>query len=262
METFRTWWVRLALLIALLLPVYFLAASLGTKFGYLDWTVGFGQMTFVWGPRVLLGAAGLAFIALLLVMFIPPRKGFRAALVALIIPLLGLGYGMYVRNAAASIPPIHDISTDLDNPPAFSEAVVRARAAVESVNDLDLLNKFTREGRPFTELQRENYADIAPVTTTLDPVRAFNVALDLAREQGWTIGEVNMAAGAFEATDQTFWYGFTDDIAVRVRLEGADTRIDVRSVSRVGRSDLGANAARLRPYLQELRARLETASAE
>jgi uncharacterized protein (DUF1499 family) len=262
METFRNWWVRGALAVSLLLPVYFLVASLGTKFGYLDWTVGFGQMTFVWGPRVLLGAAAFAFIALLLVMFIPPRKGLRAALIALVIPLIGLGYGMYVRSTAADVPPIHDISTDLDNPPAFSEAVVRARAAVEGVNDLDLLNKFTREGRPFTELQREHYADITPVTTTQDPSRAFDVALDLAREQGWTIGETSADAGSIEATDTTFWYGFTDDIAIRVRPEGAGARVDVRSVSRVGRSDLGANAKRLRPFLQALRARLETAPAE
>lgn len=262
METFRTWWVRLALAVSLLLPVYFLAASLGTKFGYLDWTVGFVQMTFLWGPRLLLGAAALALIGVLLALFIPPRKGLRAALIALVIPLIGIGYGAYVRNAAADIPPIHDISTDLDNPPAFSEAVVRARAAVEGVNDLDLLNKFTREGRQFTELQRENYGDIAPVVTTLDPARAFDIALGLAREQGWTIGDTNAVTGAIEATDRTFWYGFTDDIAVRVRPDGVGARVDVRSVSRVGRSDLGANARRLRPYLQELRARLEAAPGE
>jgi uncharacterized protein (DUF1499 family) len=259
METLRTWWVRLALAVSLLLPVYFLVASLGTKFGYLDWTMGFAQMTFVWGPRVLFGAAALALIALLLVMFIPPRKGLSAALIALVIPLLGLGYGMYIRNAAADIPPIHDISTDLDNPPAFSEAIVRARAEIEGGNDLDLLNKTTGEGRFFTDLQRDRYADIAPVVAMVDPARAFNAALDLAREDGWTIGEVNAAAGSFEATDRTFWYGFTDDIAVRVRPEGAGARVDVRSVSRVGRSDLGANAARLRPYLQELSTRLDAA---
>jgi uncharacterized protein (DUF1499 family) len=64
-------------------------------------------------------------------------------------------------------------------------------------------------------------------------------------------------AGIIEATDSTFWYGFTDDIVIRVRAEGTGARVDVRSVSRVGRSDLGANAARMRPYLASLRAALE-----
>lgn len=259
METLRNWWVRVALVASLLLPVYFLVAALGTKFGYLDWTVGFVEMTVTWGTRLIMGAAALALIGVLLALFISPRKGVIAALIALAIPLAGIGYGMYVRQAAESIPPIHDISTDLDNPPAFSQAVVRARAAVRGGNDLDLLHKHTREGRAFTELQRQHYPEITPVTTALDPARTFDIALDLARERGWAIGETNADTGSIEATDRTFWFGFTDDIAIRVRPEGGGARVDVRSVSRVGRSDLGANAKRIGPYLQELRARLEAA---
>jgi uncharacterized protein (DUF1499 family) len=260
MEAFRKWIVRGALVLSLLVPIYFLVAALGTKFGYFDWRVGFGELTFAWGPRVLLGTAGLGLIALLLALLVPPRRGIGLALVALAIPLLGLGYAAYVRSAAQDIPPIHDISTDLDNPPAFSEAVVRARAAVPDSNDLDLLNKHTRDGQSFAELQRQHYGDIAPVTTGLDPSRTFDIALDLAREKGWRIGRADSATGAIEATDRTFWYGFTDDIAIRVRPEGTGARVDVRSVSRVGRSDLGANAKRIGPYLQELRTRLDNAA--
>jgi uncharacterized protein (DUF1499 family) len=257
METFRDWLVRGALAASLLVPVYFLVAALGTRFGYFEWTVGFGQLTFVWGPRVLMGAAALAFLALLLALLVPPRKGAGLALAALAIPLLGLGYAAYVRNAAQSIPPIHDISTDLDNPPAFSESVLRARAAVSNSNHLDLLNKRTQDGRSFAELQRQHYPDIEPVMTTLAPDRAYDIALELAREHGWSIGETNADTGVIEAAATTFWYGFTDDIAIRVRPQGMGARVDVRSVSRVGRSDLGANAERLRPYLTELRTQLE-----
>jgi len=261
METVRDWWVRAALIVSLLLPVYFLAAALGTKFGYLDWTIGFVEMTFRWGPRLLLGAAALALVGVLLALFISPRRGIVAGLIALAIPLAGIGYGMYVRNAAAGIPPIHDISTDLADPPGFSEAIVSARAAVTGGNDLDLPNKRTQDGRAFTDLQRESYPEIGPVTSRLDPQRTYDIALEAAREQGWTIGATNADTGSIEATDSTFWYGFTDDIAVRVRPEGSGARVDVRSVSRVGRSDLGANAARVEPYLQVLRARLESAQA-
>jgi uncharacterized protein (DUF1499 family) len=259
MDKIRDIWVRAALVLSLLVPLYFLFAALGTKFGLLDWTVGFGAMTYQWGSRILMGVGAFALIAVLLALFVPPRRGIVTALMALIIPAAGIGYGMYVRNAAADIPPIHDISTDLIDPPAFSEGVVEARAAVTRANDLDLLNKRTGDGRAFTELQSEAYPDIAAVATGLDPTRAFDIALALAREQNWRIGRVAPEAGVIEATAETFWFGFIDDIAIRVRPDGTGARIDMRSVSRVGRSDIGANAARMRPYLQELRRRIEEA---
>lgn len=257
MEKFRDVWVRAALIVSLLTPVYFLVAALGAKFGLFDWTVGFIDLTVTWGAQRLLPAAAVfAFLGLLLAAFITPRRGVLAALAALAIPAAGLGYAMHVRNAAADIPPIHDISTDLLDPPTFSQAVVTARAAVPRANDLDLANKRTGDGRAFIDLQREAYADIAPAPTGLDPARAFDIALALAREQDWRIGRVDAEAGVIEATAESFWFGFIDDIVVRVRPDGTGARIDMRSVSRVGRSDLGANAARMRPYLAELRRRL------
>lgn len=260
MERFRDLWVRAALIASLLIPVYFLVAAFGTKFGLFPWTVGFVDLTINWGAQRILPAAGvLALIALLLAVFVQPRRGIVAALVALAIPAAALGYAFYVRNAAADIPPIHDISTDLMDPPAFSEPVVQARAQVPSSNDLDLLNKRTGDGRAFTALQQQAYGDIAAIPTGLEPSRAFDIALDLAREQGWTIGRADPQAGMIEATAESFWFGFIDDIAVRVRPDGAGARIDMRSVSRVGRSDLGANAARMRPYLEELRRRVAEA---
>lgn len=258
MATLRDFMVRLALIVSLLVPVYFLVAALGTKFGLLDWRIGFGLMTFQLGAFVLMGAAGLALIALLLALLASPRRGIVSGLLALLIPALGLGYAAYVRQQAQAIPPIHDISTDLVDPPAFSPAVIEARAAAPGVNDLDLLNKRTGDGRAFTELQQEAYADIAPVISTLPPDRAFDEALAAAQAQNWVIVRADAQAGVIEASDSTFWYGFTDDIVIRVRPEGEGSRIDMRSVSRVGRSDLGANAARMRPYLVDLRARLQS----
>jgi uncharacterized protein (DUF1499 family) len=256
MEGFRDLWVRVALGLALLLPAYFLVAALGTKFHLFPWTVGFGQMTFVWGPRIILAVAALAFIGLLIALFTQPRSGVPAALIALLIPLLALGYAFYVRQQASGVPPIHDISTDLADPPGFSQGVIDARAAVQDGNALDLLMKRTGDGRAFVELQRQAYADIAPINTTLPPDRAFDVALALVREQRWALGSADAQAGVIEATAESFWYGFIDDIVIRVRPDGAGARIDMRSVSRVGRSDLGVNAARMRPFLSDLRTRL------
>ncbi len=259
MTGFRDLWVRIALIVSLLTPAYFLVAALGTKYGLFPWTVGFVQMTFMWGARVLLGAGALALLGLVLALLVTPRRGIIAALVALIIPALGLGYGMYVRNSVADVPPIHDISTDLVEPPVFSAEVSDARAAVPSGNHLELLSKRTPDGTPFADLQQRAYPEIAPITTTLDPSRTFDIALSLAQEQDWVIGRTDAEAGAIEATDETFWFGFIDDIALRVRPAGDGARVDMRSVSRVGRSDLGVNAARMGPFLEELRRRLEAA---
>jgi len=259
MAAVRDFWVRAALVVSLLIPVYFLVAALGTRFGMLDWTVGFGTMTFKWGVLVLMGGAAFALVGLLMALLTPPRRGVGAALIALLIPLLGIGYGVYVMQTARTIAPIHDISTDLVDPPGFSEAVVRARAAVTDHNDLDLLAKRTRDGRAFIDLQRQAYPDIVPVPTGLDQHRAFDVALALARAQHWTMGAVDPQAGTIEATARSLWFGFTDDIAIRVRADGTGARIDMRSVSRVGGSDLGANARRMRPFLLQLRQRLQDA---
>jgi len=213
-------------------------------------------MTFMVGPLLVLGAAALAFLALVLSLLVPPRRGFVSAFLALAIPLVGIGYGAYVGNEAQSIPPIHDISTDVVDPPGFSQAVIEARARVPMSNDLDLLAKRTSDGRAFIDLQRETYADIQAIETTVTPGVAWQTALSLAQEQGWSVGYTDAEAGIIEATATTFWYGFTDDIVIRVRPEGERVLIDMRSVSRVGRSDLGANAARMRPYLNELSRRL------
>ncbi|MGH6950852.1 MAG: DUF1499 domain-containing protein [Vitreimonas sp.] len=258
MDSVRDFWVRAAVIVSLLIPVYFAAAALGTRFGLFDWTFGFVGLAVLWGTKVLLGGAAFAFVGLLLAWFVQPRQGVAAALLALLIPVAGLGYGYYLRTQAQQNP-IHDISTDLVDPPSFSGAVATARSRVTSGNDLDLLNKRLPDGRAYVEVQREIYPDIVSIPTGLDQARAFEIADTLAREQGWWVGTVNQPSGTIEATTRSLWFGFTDDIAIRVRADGSGARIDMRSTSRVGRSDLGANAARVRAYMTELRRRLEGA---
>ena len=245
MAGLRTFLTRAALILALLLPVYFLVAALGTRFGLLDWRIGFGVMTFRLGAPIILGVAVLALIALLLAIFVKPRAGWRSALVALLIPALGLGYGLYARARAQSIPPIHDISTDLANPPQFSPALLEARAASHAMNDVVSTPEVAAA-------QRAGYSDIQPIALTLAPQQAFDRALAAARALGWTITAENRDAGLIEANVRSFWYGFTDDIVVRVSAAPAGSVVDVRSVSRVGLSDLGANAARIRALRESL----------
>jgi len=84
------------------------------------------------------------------------------------------------------------------------------------------------------------------------PAQAFDRALQTAREMGWTVVDSNSGEGRIEATDTTFWFGFKDDIVIRITPADQGSRIDLRSVSRVGRSDVGTNAKRIRKYLKKL----------
>jgi uncharacterized protein (DUF1499 family) len=148
------------------------------------------------------------------------------------------------QQSARRLPPIHDITTDLENPPSF-EAMVPLRA--DAPNSLERPPDLAKQ-------QREGYPDLAPVTVSMPADQAFDRALVEAQEAGWRIVTADKASGRIEATDTTRWFGFQDDVVVRLTPWGAGTRVDVRSVSRVGRGDVGTNARRIRRYLQALQA--------
>lgn len=256
MSGFRDFLVRAAVVAALLVPVWFAAGALGTKFGLLDWRVGFGLMTLKLGLPILLGTAALGVLALLAALIVAPRRGRIAALLALLVPVAALGYAANVQRTAKALPPIHDISTDLADPPAFSETVVKARAAVPGGNSLE-------RKADLADQQKGAYPDLKSYVTDAPAADAFQVVLDTAQAQrGWTIGKVDAAAGVIEASTSSFWYGFTDDIVIRVRdlPDGSGSAVDMRSVSRVGISDLGANARRIRGFLDDLNTRMGEAA--
>jgi uncharacterized protein (DUF1499 family) len=102
--------------------------------------------------------------------------------------------------------------------------------------------------------QQRAYPDLEPLVLPLPPPQAFAKALAAARASGWQIVSADPGSGRIQAVATTFWFGFKDDVTVRVAPQGAGSRIDVRSRSRVGRGDAGANAARIRSYLKKLRA--------
>jgi len=100
--------------------------------------------------------------------------------------------------------------------------------------------------------QLQAYPDIKPKVLPVPPPEAVQKAIDAARSLGWQIAGSDTAAGRIEATDTTGWFGFKDDIVIRVRPQAQGSRIDVRSASRVGRSDVGKNAERIRDFLDKL----------
>ena len=170
------------------------------------------------------------------------RLGSALALVAVLIGAVTAGVPYEWQRRAQSAPPIHDITTDLDNPPQFKD-VIALRA--EAPNSLD-------RGPALAKLQRDGYPDLMPLTVPSAPGDAFTRALAVAQEMGWEIVSADQSGGRIEATDTTRWFGFKDDVVVRLTPWGAGTRVDVRSVSRVGGSDSGTNARRIEAFLERL----------
>jgi uncharacterized protein (DUF1499 family) len=142
-----------------------------------------------------------------------------AAVVACVAVAAGPGIG---------VPAINDITTDPSDPPVFADP---ARSY---------------PGEEFARAQRAAYPDLAPIRFEGTPDAAFAAALAAAGRLGWEIVRQDAEEGTFEATDTTVVFRFVDDVAVRVRPDGGGAKIDVRSKSRDGKGDLGANAARIR----------------
>jgi uncharacterized protein (DUF1499 family) len=236
----------LAVGLALALTILAMLAGLGSRWGWWHFSTGFSILR---GP-VQYGLYLLLAVALVALIHSRPesgRRGFPFAAIAAVLPLFVLGYLIQWQDRAQAAPPIHDISTDTRNPPEFvAIAPLRANAA----------NPVEYAGAEAAVQQREAYPDIQPLVLEMPLENAFDIALAAARDMGWEIVAVDAAARRIEATDRTFWFGFEDDVVIRLTpLEGR-TVLDVRSKSRIGRGDVGTNARRIRSYVDRVRARV------
>lgn len=240
-----TLWVhRLAyvgLALALLCVLAAMLSGFGHRFGW--WHYRFAFSILRSAAYVALAIAG---ISLALAAMAAWQRDWSAFALALLAVAMALGTAAvpwnYLRVARA-VPPIHDISTDTQDPPRFV-AVLALRASAPNGPEY--------AGAMVAEQQRRAYPDIVSLQSSVPPARIFPFVETVARSLGWEVVAVNPEEGRLEATDTTLWYGFKDDIVVRVGPQRGGSRVDVRSVSRVGRSDLGVNAARIRAFLQEL----------
>lgn len=241
----RGWgWLRLLTAIALATSLVAASAVALAGYGY-RW----GWWALSDGFRLLLdafyfGCAGLVLGLLLgILCLILRRRGL--ATVALLAVLIGGGalvLPVTMRLQAESAPRIHDITTDFVTPPAF--------VALQKMRD-GLPNGSAYGGSIVADQQRSGYPDIAPVLLKLPPDQAMKKSLEVAQAMGWQI--VARDAAQFEATATTPWFGFKDDIVIRVQPDVAGSRIDVRSASRIGTSDLGTNARRVRETIERLK---------
>jgi uncharacterized protein (DUF1499 family) len=230
---------RFTLTVAAVAALLLLGAGPGVRLGAWEFRTGFNLLR--WGAYLGLAAALAALVQLAVPKLRPVRVG--PLILALGLGALAAGVPWYWRNRARSVPPIHDITTDTADPPAFV-AVLPLRAGAP--------NPAEYGGEEIAAAQQQAYPDVRPLILPLAPGAAFTEALAAARSAGWEIVAADSAAGRIEATATTGWFGFKDDVVVRIQPADGGSRIDVRSVSRVGKSDVGANADRIRAYLRSL----------
>ena len=192
------------------------------------------------------GALATVVLAIIGIIIAARRRiGMSTAMTALALALIAIASVGALARKASRLPAIHDITTDTMQPPPFL-AVVPLRAGA--------LNPVDYGGPDVAAKQRTAYPDLGPLLLSVPPGRAFDRALAAARSLGWELIASDPAGGRIEATDTTFWFGFTDDVVVRVTPLPTGSRVDVRSLSRVGGGDIGANAARIRKYLAAVKA--------
>ncbi|HET6655924.1 MAG TPA: DUF1499 domain-containing protein, partial [Gammaproteobacteria bacterium] len=147
-------------------------------------------------------------------------------------------------NQAGSVPPIHDITTDTANPPTFDAVLTKRQHA---------RNSATYGGPAIAAQQYEAYPDIQPLRLSAPPDAVFKAAVAVVKQNGWILQAANPATRKIEATATTFWFGFKDDVVIRIRPLGGGSIVDIRSASRIGKSDIGTNAQRVRHLMQQLK---------
>ncbi len=166
-----------------------------------------------------------------------------AAAAGIVIGLTTAGVPLAWLHTAETLPRIHDISTDTVNPPKFVSIMPLRKNAPNSA---------AYEGKAVAIQQKAGYPDIKPLMLPLAQSAAFDYVLGQAIDKGWDIVDADPKTGRIEATATTFWFGFKDDIVIRISRAAGGSRIDMRSVSRVGLSDVGTNATRIREFLHRL----------
>ncbi|MCB1644119.1 MAG: DUF1499 domain-containing protein [Pseudomonadales bacterium] len=241
MET--KWWSKLLAFCGVLAALLLLAAPMLYKFGISELRPVFTLL------MVAMVLAVLVIVAGLVALFIAIRKGLVSdrnlsaiGLVIALVPVIVLAPSLMKGR---SVPPIHDITTDTANPPLYERAVeLRASA----LNDLVYGSEVGSPGK-LAAMQQAAYPDLHPLTSGLSVPEAVARAAQVLTSMGLEVVNEDAENGRVEAVATTFWFGFKDDVVVRVRATDSGTRIDVRSVSRVGQSDLGANAARISQFL-------------
>ena len=238
------WAVRLAWTTFVLAILCAIAAALA---GYgRQWEMWDHRMGFTIFRSTAYTAAGVGFVALIAsiwTLVTAQRRAAIAALAAVAITAAIVVPAWDLQQTAEMVPRIHDITTDTDDPPVW----VALREVREKAP-----NGAKYGGAKIAEQQKASFPDIQPMKSADPPAQLFERALAAAKGMGWEIIAAEPGEGRIEATATTKWFKFKDDVVIRIRAQDGGSRLDIRSMSRLGRSDLGTNARRIREYLKKL----------
>lgn len=190
--------------------------------------------------------AGVGFFSLLF-MYLRFRRGqrggARSTVVAVLLSLLPIGAILVLGIKGKDVPPIHDITTDTLNPPVFSQL-----KAVRKEGE----NTTSYAGAAVARHQQQAYPDIQPFVSGKEPSQIYEICLEAAKDMGWKVVAQDTEAGLIEAVATTPLLAFKDDVVIRIVPWEKGSRVDIRSASRIGVSDFGANAKRISMFLTRL----------
>jgi uncharacterized protein (DUF1499 family) len=225
------------------------------RFGFLEMKPAlatfFGALACA-GLSILVGLAAFAAI------WQNGSRGMGRILQALLIDAVILAYPAYLGLQYRKLPHIYDISTDTIDPPRF-EALARLRAG-------DGTNPAIYAGLYSAEQQRVAYPDIETVELEVPPQRAYEITLALINKRKWRVVDERppqaRREGRIEAIAQTLIMGFREDVAIRIKADGDDSRVDIRSASRYFDSDLGSNASRVTKLIEDINTAADNANAK
>ena len=224
-----------ALILAMLTIVFVVMSSVGFR---MEWW-GYGSSVKILRVAAFVGMAAAVLSVIGIYMAWPgrSRRGLVISILALLIVGPTLVLPLYWGYSKSKLPPIQDISTDLENPPEFWDAPTSR----------------LYPGPKVARQQRTAYPDIQPVIFSSPMEQVFPQALTLVKTRGWNLVAAELEEGRIEATVTTFWYGFKDDVIIRLTEVDTGTRVDMRSTSRFGSGgDGGTNANRIRSFLAAL----------
>lgn len=222
-----------------------LAVGFAHRQEWMAYQSGFQVLRWTW---FIAGAGGILGIVALIRSATGARKrGWGPGLIALVVALVYMAVpAYYFFLVLPKVPRIHDISTDTDNPPAFA-AIAPLRAKY--------MNPAPYDGPEVAAAQKQAYPDLAPLKLAKPPGAAFAAAMDAVRGFGLDLVNAAEKDGLIEASERTLFFGFIDDVVIRLQPDGTGTKVDIRSKSREGRSDFGVNAARIRKLSEAIKAK-------
>lgn len=236
-----TRWCKTGIVLALIAAVLTVIGLAGGRTGALSGIAAF--MSFGIGALLFLVSILVNLVGLTISRGTAGAASAGSTVIALAAGILVIGAALSQRPDSSGAAPIHDLSTDTANPPEFV-AVVPLRA--DAPNPPEYLDDGT------AAQQTAAFPELTTLTIDMPAPQVFAAAEQVVGELGWELVDANLLDGRIEATDTTYWFGFKDDVVIRIAGDGERTYVDVRSKSRVGRGDMGTNARRINDFLAAL----------